>query len=92
MVEFPHLTPPSARTVRLAGSARMPFILVRSITRPPLHTQLPGMLWPPPRTDTSRLLVRAKLTALITSETPAQRAMSAGRLSTLAFQTLRASS
>jgi hypothetical protein len=26
------LTPPSARTVRLAGSTRMPFILLRSIT------------------------------------------------------------
>src|SRR5262249_1248969 len=43
------------------------------------HTALPDTLWLPPRTETNRPLLRAKLTALITSETPAQRAIIAGR-------------
>ena len=34
----PHLTPPSARTVRRTGSTRMPFMRDRLITSPPLHT------------------------------------------------------
>jgi hypothetical protein len=41
--------------------------------RPWLQTAKPGTPWPPPRTDTKRLLSRANLTAFITSATPAQR-------------------
>ena len=70
----------------------MPFIRDRSITNPPLQTLVPAMLWAPPRTATSRLWSRAKLTALMTSATPAGRAIRPGRRSILPFQTWRASS
>ena len=42
----PHLTPPSARTVRRPGSTRTPFIRARSMTMPPSQTELPATLWP----------------------------------------------
>ena len=44
------LSPPSARTVRAAGSTSMPFISARSIITPPSATARPATLWPPPRT------------------------------------------
>ena len=53
----------------------------RSITSPPSQTPSPGPLWPPPRTASSRLFSRAKLTAAITSATSAHLAISAGRRS-----------
>ena len=68
----------------------MPVIPERSIISPSSQTLLPGKLWPPPRTEISRLFSLAKLTELITSAVPLHRAMSAGRLSTMAFQTRRA--
>ena len=62
---------PAFRTGRPSrGSTRTLFIPDKSIMRPPSHTALPGTLWPPPRTDTSRRWVRAKCTALMTSATP----------------------
>ena len=69
----------------------MPFIRDRSITNPPSQTQVPGKLWAPPRTDTSRVWSRAKVTALRTSATPTGRQIRPGRRSILAFQTWRAS-
>src|SRR4051812_33438198 len=50
------------------------------------------MLWPPPRTASGRLLLRAKPTAAITSAAPAARTTSAGLASNAPFQTRRASS
>ena len=40
--------------------------------------------------DTSRSCVRAKVTAVMTSAAPVQHTISAGRLSIIAFQNLRA--
>lgn len=62
------------------------------MTIPPSHTECPAMLCPPPRTATSRPLLRAKLTAATTSGVLVQRAISAGRRSMVPFQMRRASS
>src|SRR3954470_10560717 len=88
----PHVRPASARTVRLSTSTRMPFIADRSITRPSSQLPWPFAEWPPQRTATSMAFARANSTAWITSATPAQRAIAAGRRSNIPFQTLRASS
>jgi hypothetical protein len=74
------------------GSTRTPFIGERSIMTPSSQTPFPATLWPPPRTATRSPLVRAKFTALTTSATPVQRAMTAGRLSIIPFHTRRAES
>jgi len=50
------------------------------------------MLWPPLLIATSRSCSRAKRIAATTSAVPRQRATSAGRLSIIAFQTVRDSS
>jgi hypothetical protein len=50
------------------------------------------MLWPPQRTPISRSASRAKETAARTSSALRQGAIAAGRWSTIAFQTVRASS
>src|SRR5437660_12694784 len=63
---------------------------VRSIVRPPSARALPVTPWPPHRTETWRPWLRAALTALTTSSVVAQRAMTAGFLSTIAFQMARA--
>ena len=88
----PISTPACARTVCASGSTRMPFIGPRSMTTPPSQTDSPGKLWPPPRTAVSRPVRRANLSAEMTSATPAQRAISAGKRSIDPFQTLRCSS
>ena len=85
----PHLAPPWARTVRAAGSTRTPVIRERSIINPSSQTLLPGKLWPPPLIEISRPCSRAKLTERIASAAPLHRAIRAGRLSTMAFQTRR---
>ncbi len=59
---------------------------------PPSQTDLPGQLWPPPRTATSRSLSRANETARLTSSLSRQRAISAGCLSCMPFQIVRAES
>src|SRR5262245_39104467 len=64
----------------------------RSIRMPPSQTQVPATLCPAPRMAMSNFCVRAKLTAAITSATPAQRAISPGRLSIIPLKTFRASS
>src|SRR5207302_1976742 len=74
----PQVRPGSARAVRLTGSTLTLFIGDRSIIRPPSHTALPVMLWPPPFTDTSMPWARAKRTAAMTSATPALIARCAG--------------
>ena len=64
----------------------------RSMTRPSSHDENPATLWPPPRTASGRLLLRAKPTAAITSATPAQRTITAGRRSSyIPFQMRHAS-
>jgi hypothetical protein len=65
-----------ARQPVAAGSTR--FIGERSIMSPPSHTESPGMLWPPPRTATSRPDAVAIRTAAATSPAVRHRAMSAG--------------
>jgi hypothetical protein len=74
------------------GSTRTPFIGERSIITPSSQTPFPATLWPPPRTAINEAFTRAKLTAITTSATPVQRAISAGRLSIIPFQTRRAAS
>ena len=64
----------------------------KSIMNPSSLTALPAMLCPPPRTDVSSEFSRAKRTAVATSCASIQRAMRAGRRSTIAFQIVRASS
>jgi hypothetical protein len=52
---------------------------------------MPGKLWPPLRTAAGSPVRVPKRTAPITSATPAQRAMIAGRRSIEPFQILRCS-
>ena len=77
----PEVHPGPTRTVRVAGSTRTPFICDRSITSPSSQLPRPGPLCPPPRTASSSPFSRAKLTAVTTSATSTQRAISSGRLS-----------
>ena len=86
------VAPPSTVARRRSGSTRTAFIRERSITSPPSHVALPAMLCPPPRTASSSPLSRANPTPRTTSAVVAQRAMTAGRRSIIAFQILRASS
>lgn len=88
----PQVTPPWARAVRAPRSTHTPFMGDRSITMPPSQVPLPAALCAPPRTAVSRWCSRAKFTAATTSVAPVQRATSAGRLSAIAFHTLRAAS
>ena len=88
----PQVRPASARAVRPTGSTLTLFIGDRSIISPPSQTALPVMLCPPPFTDTKSRWSRANRTADITSATPAQRAINAGRRSIIPFHTRRASS
>ena len=53
---------------------------------PPSHVHRPGKLWPPLRTAEGGARSRANRTAAMTSATPVQRAMSAGRRSIEPFQ------
>jgi hypothetical protein len=69
---------------------RTELIGVRSTIRPPCGTEIPRTLWPPQRTPISSSRVFAKLIAAATSAGLAQRAITAGRRSTIAFQTCRA--
>ena len=87
-----HVQPPSATAVRRAGSTRTLVMADRSMTMPPSQVEKPGSECPPPRTATSRFSLRAKSTARMTSATPAQRTISAGRRSWAPFQIARASS
>ena len=87
-----HSTPPWAVAVRAAGSTRMPFIGLRSMTIPPSLVPYPGALCPPPRTDTTKPCSTANASARWTSATPRQRAIRAGRRSMLPFHTRRAAS
>ncbi len=78
--------------VRVLGSMRTDLISERSMSTPPLQTELPAMLWPPLRTASSRFSSRAVLTAWVTSAASRQRAASAGERSIMAFQIVRAAS
>ena len=51
---------------------------------------VPATLWPPPRTASGSPCSAAKRTAVATSSASAQRAIAAGRLSIMPFQTRRA--
>jgi hypothetical protein len=88
----PRVQPGSTVARRAFAFTRTPFIAERSIMRPSSQTALPAMLCPPPRIETSRLCLRANLTAWTTSLGDAQRAISAGLRSIMAFQICRASS
>src|ERR671930_564949 len=88
----PHRTPPPARAVLASGSTSMRLRPPRSMTMPSSHTPSPDALCPPQRTATSRSASRAKFTAATTLAVPAQRAITAGRLSCMALKIVRASS
>jgi hypothetical protein len=62
------------------------------MTIPSSHVESPGMLWPPPRTATTRFRSRAKRRAATTSSVLAGRTISAGRRSIMPFHTTRAES
>jgi len=84
----PSNDPPSARSVIASASTSVECICDRSIIMPPSEVDLPGRLWPPHFTDTSKLRSRAKLTALTTSSTAAHCTTIAGCLwSNMPFQT-----
>ena len=61
-----------------------------SMTTPPSEVENPAMLCAPPRTATCSPSLRANSTARTTSDTPAQRMISAGCRSWAAFHTSRA--
>src|SRR5215211_1869225 len=88
----PHFVPPPHHAVRRSGSTRTRFIGRRSIVRPSSTMAWPATACPPPLTDTSNPCSLARASASITSATPVQRAITAGRRSTAALKTLRASS
>ena len=76
-----------ARHAFAPGSTHTPRISDMSSISPPSQTARPAMLWPPPLIDSGRPCSRAALTPAMTSATPRQRTMSAGRRSIIAFQT-----
>jgi hypothetical protein len=82
--------PPPARARFACGSALTWLSWLRSIIKLPSATAAPDMLWAPPRTVTSRLLVAAKATAAAASAGDAHLAIIAGRRSMPAFHTRRA--
>ena len=88
----PNVQPGSTVARWVSGSMVTCFKSERSITMPSSHMALPAMLCPPPRTETSRPLSRAKLTASTTSSVEVQRAMMPGLRSIIAFQIWRTSS
>jgi len=81
--------PPWTNAHRSAGSTRTSPIGDRSIIRPPSGTDSPRTPWPPHFTAISRPVSRPCRTAAATSSADVQRAMSAGRRSTMAFQISR---
>ena len=83
---------PARAPCAVSGSTRTPFIGERSITSASSATDRPGNECPPLRTATGRPLARPNFTAAITSATPAQRTITAGRLSNEPFQILRCTS
>ncbi len=85
----PSRTPAWTLAVRFSGSTRTPFIGERSIISASSATERPGNEWPPLRTATGNPLSRPNLTAAITSETPAQRTITAGCRSNDPFQICR---
>src|SRR3954468_2542779 len=88
----PSSAPPCTHASLREGSTRTAFIGVRSIIRPPSGTARPAMLCPPQRTAISRPAARPNRTASATSAVVSHRAITAGRRSTIAFHTVRASS
>src|SRR3954471_4034449 len=88
----PSSAPGLTRAVRATESTSTARWAERSTTTPASHTALPATLWPPPRTARASPCSRAKRTEVTTSSRCAQRAMSAGRRSTMPFQTRRAES
>ncbi len=88
----PSRAPPWTHARRRSGSTRTPPIGVRSIIRPPWGTASPTTLCPPQRTPISSPSRRAIATASTTSRVSRQRTIIAGRRSTMAFHTARASS
>src|SRR5882724_2156721 len=86
----PRVRPVCARATERDGSTVMPFIKDRSNIKPAWQTDLPAKLCPPPRTDKGTSWSRAKLTHIATSVRLTQRAINAGRLSTIPLKTFRA--
>ena len=72
------------------GSTRVPVMSERSITRSSSAMAWPATAWPPPLMAGCSSCSRPKRTAAITSATPVQRAIRAGRRWIWPFQTWRA--
>ena len=87
-----HVAPPCTCTVRPDASMRTSRIAERSITTPSSTMAVPATLCPPPRTESGSPRSAAKRMAVATSPGLAQRAIAAGRLSIMPFQTPRAAS
>ncbi len=81
--------PPACTSLRSASTvtSRSP---LRSMTRPPSEVALPATECPPQRTAGGSPCSRATLTAATTSAVLAQRRISPGRRSIMAFHTSRA--
>src|SRR6266581_4325142 len=88
----PRRHPPPTVAVLLPGLIWTPRMRVRSIVRPSSARALPVTPCPPHRTEVWRPCWRARFTEATTSSVVAQRAMTMGFLSTIAFQIVRASS
>ena len=86
------VAPGSTRAVRASGSTLTARICERSSSIAASATARPAIWCPPLRTPRSRSWSRAKRTAATTSAAFAARTTSAGRRSTIAFQSVRASS
>ena len=86
------VAPPCTHRRRAAGSTWTPSMWVRSIVSAPSATAKPAGKCPPPRTVTAMPRLPACRSAAATSRGPSQHAISAGRRSTAALLTWRASS
>ncbi len=87
-----HVAPAPQRAVRSGASTVTRLSARRSMTTPPSLTPSPATEWPPPRTATGSSDPRAYASASATSSSSQQRAISAGRRSTIPLNTARASS
>src|SRR5690606_34655090 len=88
----PSVAPGSTQAVLAAASTRTDFISDRSSRTAPSATEWPAIWCPPLRIEIRSPFSRAKLTAAQTSAAPRARTTSPGLRSTIAFQTVRASS
>jgi hypothetical protein len=88
----PQVAPPPTRAIRASASTWTVFSRRRSTTSPPSLTPVPATPCPPPRTAISSPCSTPYRTAAETSAADSHWAINAGRLSTIALNTVRACS